>query len=242
MEAPMLRVCAMAVLASLLYGVDAGCLCAFHDTQPEFGDGCWPCDNCGSCEAGRDQNGYYGYCSCEGDSSCSPRCPGNSAHGDGDGDSAGVPGWLGVPGGLVGIVLGAFLGGFGYKFWKYTIFLLGFLMLGIPCAIAGAAGSASECGLTDGCTAMYLYGAFAGIIGGIMGGVCFTCWYWIVIVCSGCGCGMATFSFGLLYIAGFNIASSDSAGERAVREEGVGAGHRARAGELGYGGGSQGVE
>ena len=30
--------------------------------------------------------------------------------------------------------------------------------------------------------------------------------------------------------------------ERAVREEGVGAGHRARAGELGYGGGSQGVE
>ena len=30
--------------------------------------------------------------------------------------------------------------------------------------------------------------------------------------------------------------------ERAVREEGVGAGHRARAGELGYGGGSQEVE
>ena len=30
--------------------------------------------------------------------------------------------------------------------------------------------------------------------------------------------------------------------ERAVREEGVGAGHRARAGELGYGGGSQGVD
>ena len=30
--------------------------------------------------------------------------------------------------------------------------------------------------------------------------------------------------------------------EQAVREEGVGAGHRARAGELGYGGGSQGVE
>ena len=30
--------------------------------------------------------------------------------------------------------------------------------------------------------------------------------------------------------------------ELAVREEGVGAGHRARAGELGYGGGSQEVE
>ena len=117
MEAPMLRVCAMAVLASLLYGVDAGCLCAFHDTQPDVGDGCWPCDNCGSCDADRDQRGYYGYCSCEGDSSCSPRCPGNSAHGDGDGDfdlyallGIEVPRALTVPLGLFGIIAGAVMG------------------------------------------------------------------------------------------------------------------------------------
>ena len=41
---------------------------------------------------------------------------------------------------------------------------------------------------------------------------------------------------------GFEGVGFSMKGGICVREEGVGAGHRARAGELGYGGGSQGVE
>ena len=46
----------------------------------------------------------------------------------------------------------------------------------------------------------------------------------------------------LVALATASITALFKREERAVREEGVGAGHRARAGELGYGGGSQGVE
>ena len=89
-----------------------------------------------------------------------------------------------VPLGIIGIILGAGMGTFGYKMWKYTIFILGFLIIGFPCALIGAAsGVSASCVVdstaasvndgdftTSGCGGVYLFGALYGIIGGICGG------------------------------------------------------------------------
>ena len=89
-----------------------------------------------------------------------------------------------VPLGIVGIILGVGMGTFGYKMWKYTIFILGFLIIGFPCALIGAAsGVSASCVVdstaasvndgdltTSGCGGVYLFGALYGIVGGICGG------------------------------------------------------------------------
>jgi len=91
-----------------------------------------------------------------------------------------------------------------YKLWKYTIFLLGFLTFGVPCAFLGAVdGMSASCVAnsaaasvqngdfeTSDCSGVYIQGAISGIIGGIVGGFCFSCCYCMVILSTGCGCGI----------------------------------------------------
>ena len=110
-----------------------------------------------------------------------------------------------------------------YKLWKYTIFLLGFIALGVPCAFLGAMdGMSTGCvahsaadSIQNGdleasdCSGVYINGAIAGIVGGIFGGIMFGCCYCMVITCTGCACGMySTYALFLVW-AVWSVADSD---------------------------------
>lgn len=93
--------------------------------------------------------------------------------------------------GLLGIAIGAALAVAGYKLWKYTIFLLGFIIMG---ALAFVITMAFRVTPDDpGADGPYFESAGAGIVVGIAGGFCFIFIYMLVIFCMGCACGMGGF-------------------------------------------------
>ena len=116
--------------------------------------------------------------------------------------------------GLFFVGIGLMMALFGYKLWKYTIFILGFLMIGIPCAMAAMAADGVDVDLSDTSASVeypWLAGVGGLLGGGILGGFCFLGCYILVIFCTGCGFGMQ--SFWLIVVAIF--ASTNSASSAA---------------------------
>jgi hypothetical protein len=141
-------------------------------------------------------------------------------------DSIDIPDSLTIPIGIVGLVLGLVINVAGYRLWKYTIFLLGFIILGAVCAVIAATYFGGSCALsqtrslvssakpnlwTSECWKMYGAMAGSGILGGIAGGFCFLGVYFVVVFCLGCACGMSGFWIIVFAILAM-MASNDASG------------------------------
>jgi hypothetical protein len=88
-----------------------------------------------------------------------------------------------MPIGLVSVALGLMIALFGYKLWKYTIFILGFLFgAAVGVGAAAASGTTTIAGLI-----------VPGFVGGVFGGLLFLGCYMMVIFCTGCAFGMTAF-------------------------------------------------
>eukprot|EP01047_Picozoa_sp_COSAG01_P069061 COSAG01_NODE_10122_length_2245_cov_1.955266_1_plen_286_part_10 len=128
-----------------------------------------------------------------------------------------IPTFFLVSTGLLGLVLGFPLGLAGYKLWKYTIFLLGFLILGILAFFVAFSISVLNMDTSDATefankgdlpTHVWVASGLSGFGVGVLGGFCFLGIYLCVIFCLGCGVGMSMFG----YIISIVIASNLSAG------------------------------
>jgi len=97
----------------------------------------------------------------------------------------------------------------GYRLWKYTIFMLGFILVGTVCAIIAGYFATNQCLESGGdasgplaCKNIVMVTVIAGVIGRLIGGGLFIVFYFLVIFCMGCCCGMQTFWYiALLVIA-----------------------------------------
>jgi len=88
-----------------------------------------------------------------------------------------------MPIGLVSVALGLMIALFGYKLWKYTMFILGFLFgAAVGVGAAAASGTTTIAGLI-----------VPGFVGGVFGGLLFLGCYMMVIFCTGCAFGMTAF-------------------------------------------------
>eukprot|EP01047_Picozoa_sp_COSAG01_P045182 COSAG01_NODE_4143_length_5301_cov_13.838908_5_plen_480_part_00 len=126
-----------------------------------------------------------------------------------------MPAGLGPLLGVIGLALGVAVATLGYKLWKYTIFLLGFLSIGSACALTYLAANAQVCvehsaeqSLTTGdattaCPASYFWMAvLSGVFGGVCGGFCFLGCYMIVLFCAGCQTGAVVYVLVVVYALG----------------------------------------
>eukprot|EP01047_Picozoa_sp_COSAG01_P042974 COSAG01_NODE_3787_length_5693_cov_17.714337_7_plen_522_part_00 len=119
-----------------------------------------------------------------------------------------TPRGLSVAVSLFGIIVGLFLNSRGYKYWKYTIGLLGFLVVGLICAAGAFLSLAHGClssqatsvvtdqefnAGTSACVRMYLIAGVAGVVGGCIGANIFWRIYQCVVFCLGCQVGMYGF-------------------------------------------------
>jgi hypothetical protein len=122
-----------------------------------------------------------------------------------------IPAPLQVSASLGGMVVGLALLVAGYRLWKYTIFMIGFVIFGASIGFAVFAASSADCALCQAatlvidadaeacsslqplgvCTELYLKSAGAGIAAGLVGGIFFLCAYFVVLCCFGCYTGMA---------------------------------------------------
>ena len=102
--------------------------------------------------------------------------------------------------GLIFLPIGVSIALLGYRLWKYVIFILGFLTIGVLAAVIAYAQAVVDGGGTDPEVAVLL----AFFIGGVCGGFCFIAMYFIVIFCTGCGCGMM-----VIYIVGTVFLASN---------------------------------
>jgi hypothetical protein len=109
-----------------------------------------------------------------------------------------------VPLGLIFLPIGLAIALAGYRLWKYVVFMLGFLIMGILCALVAFVDAAAN-GDADPDAAMIL----AFLIGGVCGGFCFIVMYFVVVFCSGCGCGMMTVSLLATLFMGSNISADN---------------------------------
>ena len=131
-----------------------------------------------------------------------------------------IPAALRVPAGLGGVAAGLILLVAGYRLWKYTIFLLGFVLLGTAVAFTVFATGSADCALCQAgslvdadadctgleplgvCTELYLKTAGAGIAAGAVGGLLFLACYFMVLCCMGCYTGMAGWIIGAMMVLG----------------------------------------
>eukprot|EP01049_Picozoa_sp_SAG25_P010067 SAG25_NODE_1058_length_4155_cov_2.109221_5_plen_360_part_00 len=155
---------------------------------------------------------------------CSTSCSSSSGGASSDGFNLddfslaeSVPTFLLVSTGLLGLVLGFPLGLAGYKLWKYTIFLIGFLFMGAFAFAVAFSISVLNMDATDAThfdnthhlpTHVWVASGLSGFGVGVLGGFCFLGIYLCVIFCLGCGVGMSMFG----YIITIVIASNFSAG------------------------------
>lgn len=137
--------------------------------------GCLP--TCGLGEVGC--NGESPNCTCIG---------GSTACGSDGTCSFTLPNLITVMLGLLFVPIGLAMALVGYRLWKYVVFVLGFLIIGVICAVIAYAYAAA-----NGNTEPDLFVVMGFLGGGICGGFCFIAMYFIVIFCAGCGCGMGLF-------------------------------------------------
>jgi hypothetical protein len=128
-----------------------------------------------------------------------------------------VPTFFLVSTGLLGLALGFPLGLAGYKLWKYTIFLLGFIIMGVLAFMVAFSISVLNMDTSDADTLantgdlpthVWVASGLSGFGVGVLGGFCFLGIYLCVIFCLGCGVGMSMFGS----IISIVIASNLSAG------------------------------
>ena len=102
--------------------------------------------------------------------------------------------------GLIFLPIGVLVALLGYRLWKYVVFVLGFLTIGVLAAGIAAAEAVASVGGVGAHPEVPVLLAF--FIGGVCGGFCFIVMYFIVIFCTGCSCGMMVIYFvGLLFVA-----------------------------------------
>eukprot|EP01043_Picozoa_sp_COSAG02_P070497 COSAG02_NODE_12506_length_1535_cov_3.816156_1_plen_397_part_10 len=114
---------------------------------------------------------------------------------------------------MIMLGIGLVVGTMGYKLWKYTIFILGFIIVGLPAFACIFTYGVADMDSSDLATfdqsgelpaSLYLQAAAGGVLFGVVGGFCFIGIYMCVIFCMGCGVGMSTF----WYIAAIILASA----------------------------------
>ena len=203
------RSCSALMLRALMLAlaVAHSAACSRHsscsgDRYCDSSHNCYDCDfvRSSSCDA------YNGDCSVCGvsSSSSSSYSPYSSYSSGGTNMYTGLE----ISVGLFFIGIGTMMALFGYKLWKYTAFILGFLIVGAIGAGVAVILSASA-DMSNGDTFEMHGGAAVGgfLVGGLFGGFCFLGCYILVIFCTGCGFGMT--SFWLIVVAIF--ASTNSA-------------------------------
>jgi hypothetical protein len=171
---------------------------------------------------------------------CSTSCSSSSGGGSGassDGinwdkfsfDS--VPTFFMVSTGLLGLVLGFPLGLAGYKLWKYTIFLLGFLIMGVSAFAVAFLISVLNMDTTDATefadtghlpTHVWVASGLSGFGVGVLGGFCFLGIYLCVIFCLGCGFGMSMFWYIIAIVIASNLSVSAGTAQAATDVHAVG--------------------
>lgn len=103
--------------------------------------------------------------------------------------------------GAIFLPIGLALALYGYRMWRCTIFIIGFLVFGTICgviaslpAVNGAVWSLLGQSGSMNTQAEYIFITLSAAVGGTIGGFFFLCIYFLVIFCAGCGCGMLFFA------------------------------------------------
>jgi hypothetical protein len=122
--------------------------------------------------------------------------------------------------GAIFLPIGLAVALYGYRLWRCTIFILGFLFFGTICGVIVATplvqseimGLLGQSGtMLDADQQLFI--GLAAAIGGTAGGFIFLCLHWVVIFCAGCGCGMLLFA--ILAIGGMTGYLAANAGASA---------------------------
>lgn len=122
--------------------------------------------------------------------------------------------------GAIFLPIGLAVALYGYRLWRCTIFILGFLFFGTICGVIAATplvqseimGLLGQSGtMLDADQQLFI--GLAAAIGGTAGGFIFLCLHWVVIFCAGCGCGMLLFA--ILAIGGMTGYLAANAGASA---------------------------